>query len=454
MIRNRIKSNKIHLFEAYPALHLLIPYAGGLILGPVVFIGWVLGAALARNASPRKALAHLIPVLMAAAGSLVHLSADPAWLDGTLVDINGLVTDGPWRSEGYQRHDRLRMPGFTVEVSGPWKERITAGDRIRLKARVRFKAFLETRTALIEKSGGVSWPHQAVYNIRRHLWEGLEATMDRQAARLSAALLLGLQCKVPPAVKGIFRNTGTAHLLAVSGLHVALIAGLLIQVLSRLGIRERFWPLASVLSVFCMISGARTPVLRALLVCLLHLLAGRCKRAVDPMGILFNACLVLLIVDPHAIHDLSFQLSFAGYGAILLFFRIRIRRPGRWLKKALVLAGISTASWLGTLPLTLYHFHYLVPLAPLINVAAFPFFSAALLFNALHLAALSLGLGNSLITAWPAETSLGLLLKVLAYLKAVAPPPLPVEGVPAGGVIVFYATMFLIMIRPRGPRRV
>lgn len=461
MIENRIKSIKINLFEAYPALHLLLPYASGLIFGPVGFIGWVLGATLARKPSPQQALARLIPVLMAAAGSLFHLATGPVLPADTLVSLTGVVKDGPWRTEGYQRDDRLMIladspPGsrYTVDVSGSWNEKITAGDRIRFKARVRFDTYLVTRAALIEKSGETSALDHAVYRTRKHLWDGLESTMDRRSAQLGAALLLGLKCKVPPAVRDTFRNTGTAHLLAISGLHVALIAGLLIHLLSRLGMRQIFWPLASMLSVFCVISGARTPVLRAFLVCLFHLFAARCKRAVDPMGILFNACLVLLILNPGALHELSFQLSFAGYGAILIFFRFQIRWPGRRLKKLFLAFGISTASWLGTLPLTLYHFHYLVPLAPLINVAVFPFFGLALVFNALHLAALSMGLGNSLITAWPAETSLHLLVRVLAYMEALSPIPITINPLPPWMLILFYAGMFLLMIQPRRPRRV
>jgi competence protein ComEC len=325
---------------------------------------------------------------------------------------------------------------------------------------------LETRHELLQKLGkarGLFLPAK-LYEIRNKLWTGLNTSLSQESASLAAAMLLGLSSTVKPSMKETFRSTGTAHLLAISGLHMGLISLLLSACFKKLGLQgtPRFGLLLISLLLFCFLAGSRLPVVRAYLVCVFYGYAAKIQRRVNPFAPLFNAGLVLLVFNPQGIYEISFQLSFAGYFALLLFLRahklssfsqIRNDRslgksPGKtklfmgW-KKVVLFLGVSISSWLGTLPLTLYYFQRLVPWTPLINIVAFPFFFLALCINIIHLFAIALGLHHSVITVYPAELSLSLFHEVLVHLSAL--PWGSIKTPPISPLLVCLSYGFLIL---------
>jgi ComEC/Rec2-related protein len=459
----------------FPALMLLFPLVSGILLGPVAVWAWTIKAALftpnpqVRN--PREDIRKLIPILMAAAGLPFKPEApSPAMVREAVVSLEGTLLDGPWPRIGfsdawqmdlllYGAKGRCVLSVFTL---GRIPERLAAGDRIRMQGRCLHgsKGFLiQTRGPLIARSGQdpLFLPLRAVYLLRRSLSEGLRDSLERRTAALVEAMVLGLSGGVEPRVKETFRRTGTAHLLAISGLHMGLISAMAILVFKGLGLNERnrFWPLMMSLIFFSLLTGCRIPVLRAFCVVAFYLCAWRMHRTVDPFTPLFNACLLLVLINPGTLFDLSFQLSFAGYGAILLFLTCPIHHkkspssfdPGpetwwsygiTWLRKGWIFLGLSTASWLGTLPLTLYYFKLFNPLAPLINLAVFPFFVAALFLSLLHGALAGFGLQHSLVTAWPVEMVMSLLYKVLTISETLPPGPIATPEFPAFWVVLTY----------------
>lgn len=474
------------MFARYPALLLLLPYLSGLILGPPAFIVWVFKAAVSTCRSavpdPGHAMMNLVPILASAAGAIVAQTSYPLPEGSVPVQLEGVVVDGPWDYRGFTRSTMIRLRTrfrggsevLPVFFAGKPPEGLETGNRLRLLSRLRAgkrRIFVDSRSELIRITGMETGylPLNAVYRLRRKLSAAMKETLSRRSASLLNAMLLGLSGEVAPSVKNLFRVTGTAHLLAISGLHVGLVCALLVFIMRRLGVegRVRFWALLGLLLIFCLLSGSRTPVMRAYLVCVMHLYAARANRPVDPFLPLFNVCLILVVADPTAIFELSFQLSFAGYSAILLFLKIRsflILRLGvnvkitqrgqgaplplRWLGgRFLVFLGVTTASWLGTLPLTLYYFQYMNPWAPLINILAFPLFVTALNAGAIHMAVAAIGLHRSLITAWPAETCLTFFLKVLKALEALPPGRVDIPPVPGAAVLLFYALLFMIFLR-------
>ncbi len=473
------------MLNRYPSLLLLVPFLSGLLAGPVAFFFWALLAALRASPvslqEPERNSKWLIFILMAAAGA-VHA---PPWpsspdlrIDAPLL-IEGTITEGPWLHVGFVPSTVIdlapqdgvtdRTIRITSESRGPgaW----ITGDRIRVVGRPRFmkgRLFLHTESDLIHKLDPDPRYvlHRMIYTFRRRLWEGLRETLSRRVEALPSAMLLGLSGTVYSADKATFRETGTAHLLAISGLHLGLIAALFVFAFRKLGLEEksRFFTLAAALFGFCLVSGFRTPVFRAYLVCLLHLYAARIHRNVDSFAPLFNASLILILVDPACLFQISFQLSFAGYGAILIFFHLFANGSGKgifsrgkrlqeewsgmgffWslLRKTLLLLGISTASWIGTLPLVLHYFHNFNPWAPVINVLVFPFFVTALVLTALHVAAIALGLHHSLITSWPVEKSHQLLLDVLETSNTLFPHPAGPFELSWPWVVLLYGLLIL-----------
>lgn len=463
------------MVDQYPVLLLLLPYLSGLVLGPAAFVAWAFKAALSTRPSAsletEAAIKNLIPVL-AAAAALPFSSPSPLpQEEGALIVLEGSVKDGPWRRPGPRAGWEMYIASKDPEITGTvrvWTPMVSpataqVGDFVRLKGLLKVRGrviWVETRDSLIRGEGkdAVLLPLRCVQGLRKRLWDGLRASLDRDAAALVAAMLLGLPIKVEGSMKELFRRTGTAHLLAISGLHVGLISLMLIAVLKRLGLGERslYWPVISSLVFFCFLTGGRVPVHRACLVCAFHLYAARTHRPLDPFTPLFNACMVLLVMNPLALRDLSFQLSIAGYGGVLIFLKARARvrdvsgkkgmkKTSNLRGKIMTFLGVSTSSWLATLPLILLYFQRFNPWTPLINLAVFPLFLAALLGGAVHLIAVGLDLHHSLITVWPCETSISLLLGGLEICESLPPGAVSTPPFPWGCVVLYYSVMFALL---------
>ena len=161
-----------------------------------------------------------------------------------------------------------------------------------------------------------------IYELRHHLARTLDATLPASQAALAQALLLGLRGQLPDQVTENFRQSGTSHLLAISGLHLGILLLMSLGLLHRLLGRHTPVPLLLTLSlvwVYVLISGAPASVIRAAIMGSVFLVAlglGRPRESLAP-ALAFSAILMTAL-DPKLISQISFQLSFAAMTGIVL----------------------------------------------------------------------------------------------------------------------------------------
>ena len=219
------------------------------------------------------------------------------------------------------------------------------------------------------------------------IYTGASITEPSLHAQLLKGILLGKRSDLPTETLDIFRNSGTFHVLAVSGLHVGLIA-----MFCYFGFRCFRLPqkmlclltIAAVLIYACLV-GFRPSVFRASLMAILFLFATVIDREADLFNLLGFAALVLLLLNPLQLWDVGFQLSFVAVTAIV-YFVPKMEKPLRrlWEReddaasqqpisiltkrrndavKWLVLSYLVTlAAQIGTTPLIAYHFFRTYPL--------------------------------------------------------------------------------------------
>ncbi len=203
---------------------------------------------------------------------------------------------------------------------------------------------------------------------------------------MAEALLLGRRERMDPAVRERFTQSGLVHLLAISGTHVGLLAGmaLLIGAVLRVPRRRLTQGTLALTWIYLGMIGAPASAVRAGLMLSLALLALLLQRPAAALPMIAAAALVLLALDPISILDPGLQLSFAGVGGILLMHawltphvpRAWKRRPAvRW---ALDSTLVSAAAFLATAPITAHHFGAIAPIAILANLPALPLMSLAL----------------------------------------------------------------------------
>ena len=195
-------------------------------------------------------------------------------------------------------------------------------------------------------------------SVRCALYRTLRRNMCGQSAGFAYALLTGDSSFVPEDVLSGYRASGTAHLLAVSGLHVGILAAVLLWLLKRCKLPPwaRTLTLACVLGVYSWLCSATPSVLRASIMAVTVSLATTLGAYRDKPSLLALAGLVLLIVNPLWLFDVSFLLSFAAFGGVVLLYaplRRLLRKVPARIGDALALNLAVTVS---TIPLSIYFF--------------------------------------------------------------------------------------------------
>ncbi|MEO5673499.1 MAG: ComEC/Rec2 family competence protein, partial [Chitinophagales bacterium] len=229
------------------------------------------------------------------------------------------------------------------------------------------------------------------------------------------ALVVGYRDDMSSGIQQAYASTGVIHVLAVSGLHVGILFGLLDFALRFLNKRKRTRNIKSIFIVsviwlFALVSGLSGSVIRAAMMFTFLTLGKNANRYVNTFNILAASAFVILLWNPMFIMDIGFQLSYAaviGIGILFPYINYWVRRETRAGDFVWRTTAISLAAQIGTLPLTIFYFHQFPVFFLLANLIIIPL-SSIILIGGLLLA----------IVQWlvPFAVPLGFLLEKLEWL--------------------------------------
>jgi competence protein ComEC len=256
--------------------------------------------------------------------------------------------------------------------------------------------------APVDLAPPLTWPQRlaaARERVRLKVAARLRSGLPGETGALAAALATGERGGVPEPVLETFRASGLAHLLAISGLHMSMIAGLLFvggrAVLAAVPALAARWDLkkpCAVLAlagtaVYLMLAGATVPTQRAFLMTGLVLVAVLLNRVAISPRLVAWAAVAVLLAQPQALLGPSFQMSFAAVLALVATWELaaprlatRRRAEGAWpdrLGRAvlLYLAGVlltSLVAGAATMPFAAYHFNRVAVYGLAANLLAVP----------------------------------------------------------------------------------
>ncbi|MBP6313188.1 MAG: ComEC/Rec2 family competence protein, partial [Flavobacteriales bacterium] len=194
-------------------------------------------------------------------------------------------------------------------------------------------------------------------------WIDESAVPERERA-LIKALVLGLRDDLTSEQRTSFVRSGTIHVLAVSGTHVGFIYAMLFILFRWSGESRKVRLIRGVFILLALwgyagLTGGSPSVLRATIMFSFFTLADMFARQNNSLNSLFTAAFLLLIVDPHMLVEIGFQLSFLAVLGIILFMRpIEILwSPDSWfLRKVWSLVAVSLAAQTLTTPLSVFLF--------------------------------------------------------------------------------------------------
>jgi competence protein ComEC len=232
---------------------------------------------------------------------------------------------------------------------------------------------------------------RAGLRLRHRVLEHARKALPAVQASAMNGIVLGASSELPPDLEDDFVRTGTAHILSTSGLHVGMLAAMLIFLLRLCPIPRRLAYLLAIggLIVFAVMAGCRPAIVRSVIMASIFLLGYVFEREPDLRNTLACAALALLVYDPQNLFDAGFQMSFVTVLTIVLALpRLQgllgrqreippdmrpERKAARYAGNSLVGAfWISLAAQLGAAPLTAYYFNQGAPIALLANLLIMP----------------------------------------------------------------------------------
>ena len=193
--------------------------------------------------------------------------------------------------------------------------------------------------------------------------------LPEDEAGILIGMLFGNKCGIDEKQYQDFQKTGIVHIFAVSGLHVGFLLLFCAGLTYFFNISRRSFFFFSIVLIFLYgsITGWPVSVQRASIMASLGLLAyytGREKQLLNSLGL---AGIIILIIDPHAVFKISFQLSFvAAWGLVYLFPLIKSRL--NYESKLWDLILIPVCAQIAVIPLIAYHFNLFTPVALVSNV--------------------------------------------------------------------------------------
>ncbi|HAP34505.1 MAG TPA: DNA internalization-related competence protein ComEC/Rec2 [Bacteroidetes bacterium] len=206
-----------------------------------------------------------------------------------------------------------------------------------------------------------------IFPSKNFVVKTIRTVMKGDEANFLIGLLLGDRTEISEEIKSAFMNTGTIHVLAVSGSHVVLVAEIIFVVvgLLRFSQKPKILIAIAVLIYYMFLTGATPSVVRATLMIIIFYLGKLFQERTDIYNVLGVSAIIILLIEPKQLFDVGFQLSFSAVFSIVYFYpKLNALIPKipepleefkimKWLWQ---LFAVSLAAQIGTLPFTAFYF--------------------------------------------------------------------------------------------------
>lgn len=312
------------------------------------------------------------------------------------------------------------------------------------------------KTAYLVKNPKIAYVSQgkgiwrALYHLADFTGEKLQYLFRSNSGILAHGLVLGGTNGFTPDFINSLKTSGTTHLVAVSGYNVSIIIIVLFRFIRsvssrRLGLIVSFVFLAG----YCLMTGAGASVLRASLMGFLYLVSIILGRKNAITNALFVAALIMILLNPFALFDVGFQLSFmATYGLVSLAEPLKMLLFGKFqgdTVKTFTSAFSETLSaQIFTLPILLFSFGRLSLVAPLTNVLILPFVPFSMGLIALTFAGSLLFYFAGVFLAGLTQVLLDYFIFVIDYFGSLKFASFEIKGLNIIWALGLYVLIFLM----------
>ena len=312
---------------------------------------------------------------------------------------------------------------------------------------------------------------QMIEGLRTRIANRMTERIEGPAGGVAAALATGLRGEIPEEVRQHMRDSGLAHLLAISGLHIGLVAGFVFTAVRgglalAPGLALR-WPLKKIAAVaaliaaavYMLLAGATVPTQRAFIMTAIVLVAMLLNRTGISLRLIAVAASLVLLLRPEALLSVSFQMSFAAAMALVAAYEVFAGRfrvasgESTWVRRLILyfvaVAFTTVIASLATAPVAIFHFNRLAVLGLVANLVAVPIAALWVMpLEVLALVLMPLGLDGLVLPllGWGVEAILAVAAHVSAWPLAAITLPGPDT---LGLIVLTVGGLWLILWRGR-----
>lgn len=401
--------------------------------------------------------------------TLLRFSVRELKVDGEWQEVSGtaLIYAPKYPNLGQDRDFPYYCYGDLLEVNGQLEEPpvLEDFDYTEYLARQGIYSIMYYPKVELVASGQGSKLLEWVYQLRNGMSQSLDSSLHEPECSLGQAILLGKRSTIPDELTDALAETGTMHLIAISGLHISIMAGLLLSlgvwVFGRKRLTYLLLPFLTIWG-YTLISGMHPSALRAAIMGSLFLLADWVGRQRSAFAALAFAAVVMVGVQPQLLWDVSFQLSFLAMAGLILLAP-HFQSLGRRAFKGIIgeektgwaastgnfvnnSVSITLGAVIATLPIIAFYFHR-------ISLVALPatFFALPALPGVIVTAAL-VGLSGlfspilAQVIGWVAWLFLTYMIKVVEFFSAMPLSSVRIEEVTASQVLGCYGVIAVILL--------
>ncbi len=309
-----------------------------------------------------------------------------------------------------------------------------------------------------------------IYELREHLSQVLSAVLPEPQASLAQGIVLGIRSSIPEALRTNLSVTGTAQLLAISGINLSIIAGVMVALGLWIFGRRRYiyvWLALFTIWFYSLITGMQAPVIRSAIMASLFLFAELLGRQKSAFVALALSAAIMVGIDPQILWSVSFQLSFLAMVG-LIFIAPPIQNIGRkavyarldeegWGAKSITMVTDSFSITLGALiavwPVIAYNFGIISIVGPLANFLIAPVLSFIIIFGAMTALIGLISLPAAQIFGWVAWVFLSYMLWMVNAFAALPSAAINTNIVNLNFISVYYVILGLAIWLLTVPRK-
>ncbi len=320
-----------------------------------------------------------------------------------------------------------------------------------------YSTMLYPEIEILEPGKGFK-PLEWVYSLRNRLSQTLAEVLPEPQASLAQGITLGIRGNIPSSLRTDFSHTGTAHLLAISGLHLTIIAGILLSIGMWLFGKKHYtyiWLALGIIWLYALLTGMHPPVVRGAIMASIFLTAELLGRQRSAFTALAFAAAIMIGISPQILWTASFQMSFVAMAG-LIFLAPPFRAIGRKAVSATLgedgavvsIANIVTDSFSVTLgaiiavwPLVAHYFGIVSLVAPLATLLALPALPGIIITGALAGGLGLIILPIAQVIAWLAWLFLSYMLLVVNVFAALPLSSIELSSVDTILIWVYYLAL-------------